>query len=242
MVWLIGNTQPMRRGSGTVAELFLAVVHLHHGRNPPILKLNYPQLDVLDISFPCDDYDQLFPNFFEPQTIPPGLQCQLSPTQSTEDELAQLYATLLYNPIRYCEQIKKRVLCELNQELTRLTKGKNKPLTEGEQKRSDVLISLKADLNNIEIPTARDDTVDHYVKELNEKIKSSLENPDLDKYPGLSKWGIRFCNALMLITAPLSMPIKYLATDSVFFSTQGKSKEAVQKTQAILKRTQKQKT
>ena len=77
LVWLIGNTQPLARGSGTVAEIIFAVIHLYHDLQPPILKVEFPQLDVLDITFPLDDYKQLFPYFFEPETIPPHLRKDL---------------------------------------------------------------------------------------------------------------------------------------------------------------------
>lgn len=69
LVWLIGNTQPLKRGSGTFAEWMLGIVHLKHGMNPPILKTDFPQLDVLNITFPLSDYKRLFTHFFEQSTL-----------------------------------------------------------------------------------------------------------------------------------------------------------------------------
>lgn len=68
--WLIGNTQPLERGTGTYAESIVALMHVRHGFKPPILKNNFPQLDVLNITFPLDTYKKIFPYFFEPLTIP----------------------------------------------------------------------------------------------------------------------------------------------------------------------------
>lgn len=70
LVWLMGNTQPLSRGSGTVSEILLAVLHHHHGLQPPILKREFPQLDVLNITVPLEDYKKLFTYFFEPETTP----------------------------------------------------------------------------------------------------------------------------------------------------------------------------
>lgn len=95
LVWLIGNTQPLNRGTGTVAELMLAILHLHHGLQPPTLKVKFPQLDVLDISIPLEDYIKLFPQFFEPCTIPEHLRhLSVSPTMSVLDQMNQFYIQL----------------------------------------------------------------------------------------------------------------------------------------------------
>lgn len=74
LVWLIGNTQPLIRGTGTVAEWMLGIVHLYHGMEPPTLKTEFPQLDVLDITFPPDKYPKIFPYFFEQSTLPEELR------------------------------------------------------------------------------------------------------------------------------------------------------------------------
>ncbi len=88
LVWLIGNTTPMSRGTGSVAELIFAIVHLHHGLQVPVLKREFPQLDVMDISFPVDDYKHFFTWFFEPSTIPEHLRF------SDVKTLKQLYEKL----------------------------------------------------------------------------------------------------------------------------------------------------
>lgn len=72
--WLIGNTQPLQRGTGSFAETVVALMHVHHGLNPPILKNDFPQLDVLNITFPLETYKKIFPYFFESSTIPKHLR------------------------------------------------------------------------------------------------------------------------------------------------------------------------
>ncbi len=68
LIWLIGNTTPVNRGSGTVAEWAWALVHIHHGLRVPVLKKEYPQLDVLDITLPLDYFQNNWRQFFEPAT------------------------------------------------------------------------------------------------------------------------------------------------------------------------------
>lgn len=72
--WLIGNTQPLQRGTGSFAETVVALMHVHHGLNPPILKNDFPQLDVLNITFPLETYKKIFPYFFDSATIPKHLR------------------------------------------------------------------------------------------------------------------------------------------------------------------------
>ena len=94
LVWLIGNTQPMQRGSGTFAELMLAIIHMQNGLSLPILKLDFPQLDVLDISFPLEDYKYFFPYFFESSTVPAHLAARfegISSDLSVDDQMEKLY-------------------------------------------------------------------------------------------------------------------------------------------------------
>ena len=92
LVWLIGNTTPLLRGSGTYAEFMLAIVHHLNGLNPPILKTCFPQLDVLDITFPLADYKKLFPGFFEPSTIPRHLRfTDLIPLQPMTEQIERMY-------------------------------------------------------------------------------------------------------------------------------------------------------
>lgn len=95
LVWLIGNTQPMDRGSGTFVELMFAIIHLHHDLQPPILKLDFPQLDLLNITFPLSDYKYFFPYFFEPSTIPEHLRFKdISPLVPLSTQMEQLYHKL----------------------------------------------------------------------------------------------------------------------------------------------------
>ncbi len=98
MVWLIGNTQPLQRGSGSVAELMLILIHKIHNLKPPILRLEFPQLDVLDISFPLADYIKLFPKFFEPSTVP--MHLAVTPEEqigSVSDQLSKMYKGINQN-------------------------------------------------------------------------------------------------------------------------------------------------
>lgn len=94
LVWLIGNSTPLLRGSGTVAEWLLAIVFIQHGLEPPLLKTEFPQLDVLDITFPLSDYKRLFPYFFEPSTIPEHLRRPAMSQQSLPAQMKALYASL----------------------------------------------------------------------------------------------------------------------------------------------------
>lgn len=97
LVWLIGNTQPLNRGSGSIAEIILALIHLRHNLQPPILKLEFPQLDVLDITFPLEDYKYFFPFFFEPSTIPTQLRTRFKDIDTSlpvKDQIKKLYQKL----------------------------------------------------------------------------------------------------------------------------------------------------
>jgi len=92
LVWLIGNTTPLERGSGTVAEWLLGIVHLHHGLEPPVLKTQFPQLDVLDITFPLSDYKDFFTYFFEASTLPPHIRWPDLSSKSIFAQMDELYA------------------------------------------------------------------------------------------------------------------------------------------------------
>ena len=90
LVWLVGNSAPLRRGSGTMAEWLFAIIHLQHGLEPPLLKTEFPQLDVLDITFPLSDYKRFFTYFFEPSTIPTHLR-RPALSQSLASQMEALY-------------------------------------------------------------------------------------------------------------------------------------------------------
>jgi len=91
LVWLIGTTQPLKRGSGTVAEWLLGIIHLHHGMQPPTLKTDFPQLDVLDLTFPLSDYKSFFTYFFEPSTLPEHLRSIPNSKESLFKQMENLY-------------------------------------------------------------------------------------------------------------------------------------------------------
>lgn len=101
LVWLIGNTQPLKRGSGTFAELVFAILHIRHSLQVPILKLEFPQLDVLDIIFPLDDYKAFFPYCFYVQStlsehldIPEYLHIESSTSLSSREKMKKIYNRL----------------------------------------------------------------------------------------------------------------------------------------------------
>jgi len=91
LVWLIGNTTPLIRGSGTVAEWLLGIVCLHNGLEPPVLKTQFPQLDVLDITFPLSDYKDFFTYFFEPSSLPPHIKWPDLSSKTTFEQMHKLY-------------------------------------------------------------------------------------------------------------------------------------------------------
>lgn len=95
LVWLIGNTTPLRRGSGTFAEMMFAIVHLWFDLQIPILRVEFPQLDVLDLSVPLQDYKYIFTYFFEPSTLPETVRItNISPELGVEEQMKKLYIAL----------------------------------------------------------------------------------------------------------------------------------------------------
>ena len=97
LLWLIGNTQPYFRGSGTLAEIMFGIMHIHHGIDPPVLKLEFPQIDVLDISFPVSDYKQFFTSFFEPSSLHECLRTEEDTAIATlprKEQLQKMYARI----------------------------------------------------------------------------------------------------------------------------------------------------
>lgn len=91
LVWLIGNTQPLKRGSGSVAELTLMAIFKFRGLQAPILKIEFPQLDVLDITFPLDDYIKLFPYFCESSSLPKHLRKPSLSHLSVNEQIKSYY-------------------------------------------------------------------------------------------------------------------------------------------------------
>lgn len=233
LVWLVGNSQPMLRGSGSIAEIMLAVVHIHHGLQPPVLKLEFPQLDVLDISFPLDDYKYIFPYLFERITLPPDLKLSpIKPGQSVSDELKAIYEIKNNDPEVKCIKINRLVIRELDKELYRL----KKKLNPENQERYNLLNELKNTLAKIPVNASEKDCVRNYIKNCDAAIKKCLDDPKLEKYSRLQKSGIRLANLGMFLTFPLSMPTKWFKTGSVLFSKKGKSKTAVRNAHHILKK------
>jgi len=92
LVWLIGTTTPLERGSGTVAEWMLGLVFLQNGLELPVLKTEFPQLDVLDLTFPLSDYKDFFTYFFEPSTLPEHIKWPDLSHLPPHSQLKTLYA------------------------------------------------------------------------------------------------------------------------------------------------------
>ncbi len=69
LVWLIGNTSPLTRGTGSVVESMWAFVHRYWNLPVPILKKEYPQFDVINISSPLETYQNVWSRYFEPPTL-----------------------------------------------------------------------------------------------------------------------------------------------------------------------------
>jgi len=110
LVWLIGNTTPLSRGSGTVAEWLLGIVCLKNGLQPPVLKPQFPQLDVLDITFPLSDYQEIFTYFFEPSSLPPHMKW---PDDLSEVSIfAQM--EILYNQMKALKEIGIGTIAEID--------------------------------------------------------------------------------------------------------------------------------
>ncbi len=74
LVWLIGNTTPLNRGTGSVVESLWAFVHRYWNLDVPILKKEYPQFDVINISSILSTYQDIWRRYFSPSTLMPALQ------------------------------------------------------------------------------------------------------------------------------------------------------------------------
>jgi hypothetical protein len=68
-IWLIGNSTPIVRGTGTLVEGYLAAMCLHKDLPCPILRLEYPQLDCLNIALGLTAYKKRFLSYFEPESL-----------------------------------------------------------------------------------------------------------------------------------------------------------------------------
>lgn len=75
-----------------------------------------------------------------------------------------------------------------------------------------------------------------YQSQLVAAVKESLLNKKLDKYNPLQKIGIALLNLILVLSAPISMPIKSALTGTGLFSLTGKPKERVQETLEMIPR------
>lgn len=120
LVWLIGNTTPLIRGSGSVAELTLKTIFEYHRLQAPVLKPEFPQLDVLDIIFPLDDYTRLFSYFFEPISLLEPMRKPSLPHLSASEQIVAYYNEI--NQVEPLTQFIKRAKCSK-------TEGMDAPLS-----------------------------------------------------------------------------------------------------------------
>ena len=83
LIWLIGNTTPLTRGSGTVVEWTWALAHMYHGLSVPLLKKINPQLDPIGLTLLLQEYQEYFREFFEPETI--GVRADQQPVRGQQE-------------------------------------------------------------------------------------------------------------------------------------------------------------
>ncbi len=83
LIWLIGNTTPLNRGSGTVVEWTWALAHMYHGLSVPLLKKTNPQLDPIGLTLLLREYQEHFREFFEPETI--GVRADQQPVRGQQE-------------------------------------------------------------------------------------------------------------------------------------------------------------
>lgn len=68
--WLLGNLTPTMRGTSKTVEQWFTMAHVHQHLRTPILRLENPQLDVLNITLPLSIYKERFFDYFEPESLP----------------------------------------------------------------------------------------------------------------------------------------------------------------------------
>lgn len=69
LVWLIGNTTPLTRGTGSVVEGIWAFSHRYWNCPVPILKKQFPQFDVINLSCNLKNFQKKWSCYFEPSTL-----------------------------------------------------------------------------------------------------------------------------------------------------------------------------
>lgn len=249
LVWLIGNFQPLERGSGSVAEVILGIVHIHHGLQPPILKLDYPQLGVLDISFPLADYQFLFPYFFEPESIPQYLREGDESLKGLpiSAQLVILYQKLNATPerqamieeqeclaadIAWIDQTCDVLICRLEQEqeqfLARRNLTNEASLNTNDAARYAVLSTLIENIVSAKATALRDreDDVENWKinlqASLTEHTQAALDDVAIEKYSDTAKLLIRILN-IICQAFTTCIPVGRLS----LFSVHGRPKEAV---------------
>jgi hypothetical protein len=142
-------------------------------------------------------------------------QCMYNVYEKIDDELSLEIRSLLR---------RKGITCDKEQ------------LKPEDKKRYEVLEALQLEISGI-AKDAIDNISDidlaereawkvSYKEKLQGVIKKSLSEPALEKYDDCQKFGIKLLNLVSFLLSPL----KRLATGTFFYSTEGKSKEAVQET------------
>jgi len=161
----------------------------------------------------------------------------LEMSQTEYDNFEKVLKNLDHEKILHdINAVHRKIDLALNSEMTHLLERKkvaqSQELNPADQKRYQVLAALKKEIKSItnhEInnmnPTQREAWKASYKEKLQATINNSLEDPSLDKYSDSEKFKIKLLNLITAIFAPL----KHLMTGTFFYSTEGKSKEAVQK-------------
>jgi len=98
-IWLMGNTTPMRRGTGCYVEQFLAFFHRFHGLPLPKIKRGL-QLDCLNLTFDLPNYKYIFLSFFELHSLQPFVAHCHAERYQQDPEMRKAFATFRRQPPR----------------------------------------------------------------------------------------------------------------------------------------------
>lgn len=152
----------------------------------------------------------------------------LVPTRHIEQDIHELQA------------IKNKICGKLQAEMTHFLKRKKihfDALNENDKLRYKIVSDLHEKVLSITKNIGKSITQkptsnwkQAYKNELSIEIKDRLLNNHLDKYNSLEKIGISLLNLVSFVFSP----IKFIATGSWFYSTKGKSKEAVEEAQSLV--------
>jgi hypothetical protein len=186
---------------------------LKSGKCPPGLQISYDRIIVISLSEDKKSQIEIYNKF---------------------DTLLKTYeATDIKNNML---KISKEILAVLESEMKSMLKRKHikdpEKLLLNDYGRYKILHDLQKKIENIttkEIAAINSKKMDAwktpFQDNLTKAIKKSMNNPALDKYNASQKFFRRLLNVVTVLFAP----VKRLATGTFFYSTTGKSKEAVEK-------------